>query len=184
MDDKANNTSSSLLVRLGAFIIVLALGFAMGFFNGQNKAFPTDVTTSGLVSTYTGTDDGQATSSNPYAASLTIDEDGWYTSKEEVALYLHTYGHLPSNFISKSKARKRGWVPELGNFTEVCPGMSIGGGTFYNNDGKLPDKQGRSWRECDINYRGRSRGAERIVYSNDGLIFYTPDHYVTFEQLY
>ena len=113
-----------------------------------------------------------------------VAEDGTYTSKDEVALYIHTYGHLPSNFISKTKAKKAGWVSSEGNLDEVCPGKSIGGSTFYNDDGLLPDADGRSWKECDINYTGGFRGSERIVFSNDGLIYYTNDHYQTFEQLY
>ena len=62
--------------------------------------------------------------------------------------------------------------------------MSIGGSVFYNDDGKLPDAEGRTWHECDIDYDGGMRGPERIVWSTDGLIYYTPDHYETFEQLY
>ena len=113
-----------------------------------------------------------------------IDEDGSYTSKEDVALYIHTYGKLPGNFISKTKARNAGWVSTEGNLDEVCPGKSIGESVFYNDEGKLPDAKGRTWKECDINYSGGRRGAERIVFSNDGLIYYTADHYKTFEQLY
>lgn len=113
-----------------------------------------------------------------------VEEDGQYTSKDEVALYIHTYGHLPSNFISKTKARKAGWVSKEGNLDEVLPGMSIGGSVFNDYDEQLPDAQGRTWTECDINYTGGYRGAERIIFSNDGLIFYTNDHYETFEQLY
>ena len=113
-----------------------------------------------------------------------MDEHGEYNSKDEVALYIHEYGHLPSNYISKTKARKAGWVSSKGNLDEVCPGKSIGGGTFYNDDGLLPEASGRSWKECDIGYTGGYRGAERIVFSNDGLIYYTDDHYKTFEQLY
>ena len=112
------------------------------------------------------------------------DKDGSYTSKDDVAAYLHAYGRLPKNFISKTKARAKGWSPSKGNLDEVCPGMSIGGGQFKNDEGALPDARGRTWRECDVNYHGGPRGAERIVYSDDGLIFYTPDHYQTFEQLY
>ena len=114
----------------------------------------------------------------------TVSENGRYTSKDEVALYIHTYGHLPANFISKTKARQQGWESSEGNLDEVCPGMSIGGSTFYNSEGKLPDKRGRRWTECDINYHGGYRGAERIVFSNDGLIYYTGDHYQTYERLY
>lgn len=121
-------------------------------------------------------------------AGLAVAEAGRYTSKDEVALYLHLYGHLPSNFISKTKAREAGWVSSEGNLDEVCPGMSIGGSDYYNEgwDGEelLPEAKGRTWKECDINYHGGYRGAERLVFSNDGLIFYTADHYQTFERLY
>lgn len=125
--------------------------------------------------------DAQATSS---AVTVQVEHGSSYTSKEEVAAYLHKYGELPPNFISKTKAKKAGWVPSEGNLDEVCPGMSIGGSVFYNDDGKLPDAEGRTWHECDIDYHGGMRGPERIVWSTDGLIYYTPDHYETFEQLY
>lgn len=118
---------------------------------------------------------------------VTIEEDGHYTSKEEVALYLHVYGKLPSNFISKKEAEELGWKKkqgEAGQLHKVAPGMSIGGSSFGNYEGLLPEKKGRKYYECDINYVKGNRGAERIVYSNDGLIFYTGDHYESFEQLY
>ena len=123
-------------------------------------------------------------SPTPQNAGVQVEEDGTYTSKDEVAAYIHTYGHLPSNFVSKTKAKKAGWVANKGNLDDVLPGMSIGGSEFYNDEGLLPDAPGRTWTECDINYEGGYRGAERIVFSNDGLIFYTGDHYKTFEQLY
>lgn len=116
-----------------------------------------------------------------------IDEQGTYTSKEEVALYLHTYGKLPSNFITKKEAKDLGWKKKQGHAGDldvVAPGKSIGGSRFGNYEGQLPEKKGRKYYECDINYQGGSRGAERIVYSGDGLVFYTGDHYKTFEQLY
>lgn len=118
------------------------------------------------------------------ASTVSVSENGTYTSKDEVALYIHTYGHLPNNFISKTKARNAGWDSSEGNLDEVLPGMSIGGSEFKNYDGQLPEAAGRTWTECDINYTGGYRGAERIVFSNDGLIYYTGDHYQTFEQLY
>ena len=116
-----------------------------------------------------------------------IDEDGHYTSKEEVALYIHIYGKLPSNFISKKEAEDLGWKKkqgEAGQLHVVAPGMSIGGSSFGNYEGLLPEKKGRKYYECDINYVKGNRGEERIVYSNDGWIFYTGDHYESFEQLY
>lgn len=110
-------------------------------------------------------------------------EDGSYTTKEEVALYLHQYGHLPSNFITKKEAEKLGW--EGGSLEPYAPGMCIGGSRFGNYEGLLPEKEGRSYTECDIDTLGADRrGAKRIVFSNDGLIYYTEDHYETFELLY
>lgn len=112
-----------------------------------------------------------------------IDEDGEYTSKEDVALYIHTYGKLPKNFIKKSEAKKLGW--ECGSLEPYAPGRSIGGDRFGNYEGLLPEAEGRRYTECDIDTMGRSsRGAKRIVFSNDGLIYYTGDHYKSFELLY
>lgn len=112
-----------------------------------------------------------------------IDEDGEYTSREEVVLYIHTYGKLPQNFIKKNEAKKLGW--EGGSLEPYAPGRSIGGDRFGNYEGLLPEAEGRRYTECDIDTMGRSsRGAKRIVFSNDGLIYYTGDHYKSFELLY
>jgi len=110
-------------------------------------------------------------------------EDGWYSSKEEVAEYIEIYEELPDNFITKDEAIELGWDNSKGNLWDVAEGMSIGGDRFMNREGLLPDEKGRIWTECDINYEGGYRGAERIVFSNDGLIYYTDDHYESFECL-
>lgn len=113
----------------------------------------------------------------------TLSEDGAYTSKEDVALYLHLYGCLPSNFITKKEAESLGW--EGGSLEPYAPGKCIGGNHFGNYEGILPEQPGRSYQECDIDTLGaNSRGAKRIVYSNDGLIYYTEDHYESFDLLY
>ena len=112
-----------------------------------------------------------------------LDEDGSYTTAEDVAAYLVAYGHLPPNFITKQEARDAGW--EGGNLEPYCPGKCIGGDRYGNREGLLPAARGRVWTECDINTLGaRSRGPERLVFSNDGLIYYTPDHYESFTLLY
>ena len=117
------------------------------------------------------------------AETPAIDEDGVYTTKDDVALYLHTYGHLPSNFITKKEAEKLGWSG--GSLEPYAPGKCIGGSHFGNYEGILPEKDGRSYTECDIDTLGADkRGAKRIVFSNDGLIYYTEDHYESFELLY
>ena len=113
-----------------------------------------------------------------------ISEDGTYTTKEEVAEYINLYGHLPSNFITKKEAKNLGWVSSEGNLNEVAPGMSIGGDYFGNYEGLLPEADGRDYYECDIDFDGTYRNQKRIVFSNDGLVYYTEDHYESFELLY
>ena len=108
-----------------------------------------------------------------------IDENGSYYSRDDVALYIRTFGKLPQNFITKKEARALGW--EGGSLEKYAPGKAIGGDYFGNYEGALPESDGREYHECDIDTEGKSgRGAKRIVYSNDGLIYYTEDHYETF----
>lgn len=110
-----------------------------------------------------------------------LDEDGTYTTKADVALYIHTYGKLPSNFMTKKQAKKLGWSG--GSLEDFAPGMCIGGDYFGNYEGLLPED--KEYHECDIDTLGKkSRGAKRIIYSDDGYIYYTEDHYESFEQLY
>ena len=119
----------------------------------------------------------------PEETEALLDIDGWYYSAEDVALYLVTYGELPSNFITKNEARDLGW--EGGSVQKYKEGAAIGGDKFGNREGILPKASGRQYYECDIDTDGKSsRGAKRIVFSNDGLIYYTEDHYETFILLY
>ena len=112
-----------------------------------------------------------------------LDEDGVYDSKDDVALYIKTFGHLPSNYVTKKEAKEEGW--EGGSLEKFCPGKCIGGDYFGNFEGLLPKAKGRKYTECDIDTLGaRSRGAKRIIFSNDGLIYYTDDHYESFTLLY
>lgn len=112
-----------------------------------------------------------------------LPEDGVYSSKEDVAKYIHLYGHLPSNYITKKEAEALGWSG--GSLEPYAPGKCIGGNRFGNYEGLLPKKDGRVYTECDIDTLGADkRGAKRIVFSNDGLVYYTEDHYESFELLY
>ena len=115
---------------------------------------------------------------------LSVEKDGSYTTPEDVAEYIHTFGTLPNNFITKSEAKALGWDSSKGNLWDVAPGKSIGGDYFGNYEGLLPTEKGRKYTECDVNYEGGYRGSERVIFSNDGLIFYTDDHYESFTQLY
>ena len=188
-------------------LVILLLVLAFFLFPSQNSAVAPSADPSAAVSTDTlslATSSPNA-SSRPTAAPSTpkaetpaasapssdaapeeeqlLPEDGSYTTKEDVSLYLVQYGHLPSNFITKKEAQKAGWSG--GSLEKILPGKCIGGDRFGNYEGLLPAAKGRTWTECDINTLGaKSRGPERIVFSNDGLIYYTGDHYDSFTQLY
>ncbi|WP_110822670.1 ribonuclease domain-containing protein [Paenibacillus illinoisensis] len=119
--------------------------------------------------------------------SLSVDEPNQthavLNQFDDVANYLAEHQELPDNYITKKEARALGWEPSEGNLQDVAPGKSIGGDIFQNREGLLPKKKGRTWYEADINYSAGTRGSDRILYSSDGLIYKTTDHYRTFEQI-
>ncbi len=121
--------------------------------------------------------------SAPADAAARVTADGVYTTKEDVAFFIQRFGKLPQNFITKQEAQKLGWSG--GSLEPYAPKKCIGGNRFGNYEGSLPEKKGRYYTECDIDTLGAaSRGAKRIVFSNDGLIYYTNDHYANFTLLY
>lgn len=170
--------------------VLLAVVVGLTCFGCNQNASSDSAPASPSISATSAVSASTASTSRPQASStasateISVTKDGTYTDKEHVALYIHLYGHVPSNYVTKTKARKAGWVNTKGNLWDVLPGKSIGGGGFNNDDGTLPDAPGREWYECDIDYDGGYRNEKRIVYSDDGLVFYTGDHYKTFEQLY
>ncbi len=165
----------------GAFLLAAGLlaGCADGVVPTQQPAQETERGAAGQQEQETAQEPGSQQESE-----TRILEEGTYTSKEEVAEYIALYGHLPDNFITKKEAKALGWVSSEGNLAQAAPGKSIGGDYFGNFEGILPEKEGREYHECDIDSDGGYRGAKRIVYSNDGLVYYTEDHYETFELLY
>ena len=98
-------------------------------------------------------------------------------------LFAHDFT-LPDNFITKKEAQALGWGSRFRNVSDAAPGKSIGGDYFGNYEGKLPTQRGRRYYECDCWYTRGSRNAYRIIFSNDGLVFYTEDHYNTFIQMF
>ena len=112
-----------------------------------------------------------------------VEEDGWYDDVERVAAYLIAYEELPNNYLTKKEAESLGWVSREGNLWDVAEGMSIGGDYFGNYEGLLPEGK---YRECDIDYDGGYRGEERLIYTTQGdlYIYYTDDHYESFELIY
>ena len=120
-------------------------------------------------------------SQNPAVNSKNQPSDEPCISRECVSAHIRRTGSLPQNFITKKQAGELGW--QGGDLWRYARGKSIGGDRFGNFERRLPDKKGRIWRECDIEYRGGARGAKRLIFSNDGLIFYTADHYESFERV-
>lgn len=162
--------------RLTGALLALLLVFSV--FSGCGGAAP-DVPSCTAAPAADAVSPGESDKSSPAA----LDEGGEYTSAEDVALYLHLYAHLPQNFITKKDARALGW--NGGGLDDYADGKCIGGDRFGNYEGLLPDAPGREYHECDIDtLHAVSRGAKRIVYSNDGLIYYTEDHYESFILLY
>lgn len=150
---------------------------------GTPTLAPTVTVTPTVAPTPTNTPTPEPTVTPTPTPTPAIDEEGWFYDAENVALYLHVYGRLPGNYITKSEARELGW--SSGSVERVAPGYAIGGDYFQNREGLLPKADGRQYYECDIDTDGgKSRGAKRIVFSNDGLIYYTEDHYRSFTLLY
>lgn len=106
------------------------------------------------------------------------------TAPQDIADYIFAHGMLPDNFLTKNEARQLGWDSSKNYVSDVAPGYSIGGDKFGNYEGLLPDASGRKWYEADANYTVGPRGAERILYSSDGLVYYTNDHYQTFTEMH
>lgn len=115
---------------------------------------------------------------------VTVEEDGIYTSMEEVSVYIHTYGHLPSNYITSEEAAELGYDESQVNLSEVAPGKSIGGDVYENEENMIPVEEGLTYHQCDINSENGERTDERLVYSNEGDIYYTPDLFETFQRIY
>lgn len=110
--------------------------------------------------------------------------DAPITAPQDIADYIFAHGTLPDNFLTKNEARQLGWDSSKNYVSDVAPGYSIGGDRFGNYEGLLPDASGRKWYEADANYTVGPRSAERILYSSDGLVYYTNDHYQTFTEMH
>lgn len=120
----------------------------------------------------------------PIAAPTDAPKQTVITAPQDIADYIFAHGTLPDNFLTKNEARQLGWDSSKNYVSDVAPGYSIGGDKFGNYEGLLPDASGRKWYEADANYTAGPRGAERILYSSDGLVYYTNDHYQTFTEMH
>lgn len=110
--------------------------------------------------------------------------EGPIIDPQSIADYIFTHGELPDNFITKKEAQALGWDNSRNYVGDVAPGKSIGGDRFGNYEGLLPVGQGITYREADCYYTGKKRNAYRIIYSSNGRVWYTEDHYQTFTELF
>lgn len=165
--------------RIFSFMLSLMLCISMLLGCGSDKQ-PAQAPAKNPTTVTTTTNNKQNTTK---PTGLQIQENGTYTDKERVAAYINQFEKLPKNYITKQQAKQLGWQTK-GTLDKVAPGKSIGGDRYGDYEGKLPKKSGRRYTECDIDYVKGNRNAKRIIFSNDGLIFYTGDHYKTFTKLY
>ncbi len=102
------------------------------------------------------------------------------TDDDKVIAYVKSNHKLPDFYITKSEAKSQGWNPSKGNLCDVLPGKAIGGDQFSNREKQLP--KGEQYYEADVNYDCENRGAERIVFTKNGDVWLTKNHYQSFEK--
>lgn len=173
------------------YIILMCLLFSLSVLLGCGKDKKNEAPKPATTTTATQTvkaatpakpvNNGQNTAANVTANSnkITVSQNGTYSDKDHVAKYIYQFKKLPSNYITKGEAKKLGWQTK-GTLDKVAPGKSIGGDRYGDYENKLPKASNRKWTECDIDYVKGNRNAKRIIFSNDGLIYYTSDHYESF----
>lgn len=162
------------------FFICLGLLFGMSVMyiynnfiadkKGNTETVKTETTRSGNHSQYS-----QHTASG--SSSQPIDQ---LTDEKTVIDYVRQNHKLPDYYITKNEAKKQGWNASKGNLCEVLPGKAIGGDRFGNREKKLP--QGENYYEADVNYNCGNRNADRIIFTRNGDIYLTKNHYKSFEK--
>ena len=110
-------------------------------------------------------------------SSSEIDE---LTSEKTVINYIKANQKLPDYYLTKGEARNQGWVASKGNLCDVLPGKAIGGDKFSNREKTLP--AGNQYYEADVNYNCGRRNADRIVFTKNGEVWLTKNHYKSFEK--
>jgi hypothetical protein len=151
---------------IAVFVLLLIFGFVLFGKSDQNQKkenLPPDI----------------FKTENPIRQSADI---AALTDEETVVDFVRQNNRLPDYYTTKDQARKLGWKPETGNLCDVLPGRAIGGDRFGNRENKLPKNKSRKYFEADLNYNCGRRGTDRLIYSSDGLIFITKDHYKTFQK--
>lgn len=176
------NKNKKLLGIVALILFVLCVGILIGRLTKGNTNVEPTPTQEVVVTTSPEVIEVQEEAEEVKEKEVLLDEHGTYDTKDEVALFIHQYNRLPDNFMTKKEAREYGWSG--GALNRVVKGKCIGGDVFSNFEGVLPDIDG-TYYECDIDtLTKKKRGAKRIVFSDEGDIYYTEDHYESFELLY
>ena len=96
--------------------------------------------------------------------------------------WLTYFNKLPDYYVTEEEAYNIGWIRGKSP-AKFIPGKMLTMGIYNNSNGHLPQAAGRIWYEADINYYEGRRNGHRVLWSNDGLIFVTYDHYATFYEI-
>lgn len=184
---KRLDSKTKIIYAIIAIVLIITLVLSLTAGGDGKSVSATDLSNTDYYSEISGAADTDGSGYDAAMSSTDADSGGVvygenYSSRDEVAAYISTYGELPFNYITKNEAKALGWKDEYDTVAQAAPGMSIGGDKFGNYEGLLPEKDGRQYYECDIDYTSGNRNAKRIIYSNDGLVFYTDDHYESFVQ--
>lgn len=155
-------------------LVVIILGISL-----LQKNYDENVDRRKMVDTETPAEVSKKSANIDQTDVLEIDK---LTAEKRVVDYVKKNGKLPDYYLTKNEARKQGWSPQKGDLCEILPGKAIGGDRFGNREGLLPKQKGRAYFEADLNYSCGHRNADRLVYSNDGLVYITKDHYKTFQK--
>lgn len=162
------------------FIIGLLTAFLVMYFiqNYRIEKKNTEVSTTEITS-YTNSKAGNSADFNTSSSgnSSNIDE---LTNENKVISYVKSNKNLPDYYVTKSEAKRNGWVPSKGNLCDVLPGKAIGGDKFSNREKNLPGNG--QYFEADVNYNCGNRNADRIVFTKNGDVYLTKDHYRSFEK--
>ena len=162
-------------IKLGLFFVIglLTAFLVMYFFQNYNiEKKNKDSESTEIVSNAVNSSE---VNSSPSRNTENIDE---LTNENKVINYVKATRHLPDYYVTKSEAKKNGWVPSKGNLCDVLPGKAIGGDKFSNREKNLPGNE--QYFEADVNYNCGNRNADRIVFTKNGDVYLTKDHYKSF----
>lgn len=164
----SNKSRTFILFFIGALVGMLAMYLFSNYKIEKKNAEPVIENSTKIEK-----NEPNSTSKN----SKSIDE----LTKENVVInYVKKNHELPDYYLTKSEARNQGWNASAGNLCEVLPGKAIGGDKFSNREKQLP--KGNQYFEADVNYNCGNRNGDRIVFTKNGEVWLTHDHYRSFEK--